>query len=177
MKFLKYSLIFITICFSVSCVVDDEKPLTRTADNLVGDWTFTKFTIEGINKVVETESGTVKSINDYTLIGSELEMTLSLSENPNVYSIDGTLTTEQTSTVNGETTVKNHSPDPRVEGTWEIRDNAIRLTTDSGFGQSFEITELTPTDLRLEQRIVDLVTEFGDETITQNNHWLYILER
>ncbi len=167
MKILKILSILLVVVSLTGCTSDDGSPIdtNASANDLVGVWTLTEESQDGVAKVTiegVTLNGTITSTS------KNLDATLTITENPNTITAAGSYTeviTASFATLNRTEEVLVDLDNELNQGAWSLSNGVLTLL---GGSETLDVNiiELTSTTLRIEIPIErDVVLEGTDVAI------------
>lgn len=163
MKNFSFSIVIVSFFLLFSCSTDDGDLDVDSAD-LTGTWNLVNLSTQNGQATV-TEDGITTTV-DFSLGTSNENLQVTISENPNVISSEGSFTQTTTITILGESETEESLIDGVfLDGAWELNGDNLIITADGEmleeFSPSFEITRLTATELEIRQDLNQEVTFEG----------------
>jgi len=149
-----------------SCATDDSNDPIEPA-NLIGVWNLVDVNTQNGQAMV-TESG-VTIAADFSIGTSNEDVQVTITENPNIISSEGSFTQTTTITILGQEETEESVIDGAfLDGSWELNDTTLVITSGDNmlddFNPSFEIVRLTETELEIRQNL-DQEVSFEDNNI------------
>ena len=170
MKILKFFFAFALLASFASCDPDD----IPMDEEIIGTWKITDVALEG----TATTTDPLGNVTEADIIGTgyDMDLQITIEENPNNYSVDGDFSVMVEYTVDG---VSHELPWEEVdfidEGTWEITDEILTVVG-SAEVETATVANITETSLVLDWVYTQTDTQFG-ATIVQNISGTYTFEK
>ncbi|GAA3627608.1 lipocalin family protein [Flavivirga jejuensis] len=156
----KLNILFIALTLILTACSSDDAASPEITESIVGTWKGVSVDYSGTT-VTSVEGETINA--DYLGEAYDVNYSLTFTEDPNNLTSTGTFSVKLTTTVLGQTTTENiENLKPTGDGTWEITDNELIITTDNEEG-IMRIMKLTDSELVL------AVTEETDLSIGGNS--------
>ena len=160
----KILLLLVTSVILVSCS-DDDDTIQFTGD-LVGIWNAVSVDYTG---TTVTEAPGVSITADYVGEGYDVDFFMTVSEDPNVITANGSYSIELTTTAQGQSFTDFQEGLEFVnEASWAMSGNTLTMTVD-GVSTDFSITELTETRLIIEATEEEDFSQSGASITTSTN--------
>lgn len=167
----KLLFLFTSILILSSCSKDDDSSneggsSVVNANNFVGTWELTDIQTEATANTFFVQNIEIP----LTISTEDYNMSAVISEDPNEYNFDGTVTlkTEFTNPLNNEvvaTELKDQSLEGLDSGSWEIIGNSVIFTPTTGDSSTLTIQSLNENILILKQvnEVTETNSDFGIE--------------
>jgi hypothetical protein len=170
MKITKLFLIAITVVLFSCGGDDDPKPSSAT---LVGKWAVTGVDYKGTST---TSVDGIELESSFTGKGKDMNMTVTLNENPATFTSTGSYTVALTTTVMGASYTQDYPFEGfMIDGTWKQDGNTLTVTN-SGGTQQATIVELTASSLKMTWDYTYTMTQDG-ATVKMNIQGAYTFKR
>ena len=148
---------FILFVFFTSCSSDGDE--TIDTSKLVGTWNLTS--VQSNDGIISLTVEGVTIEGSVTISSKDEDATITIAENPNTFSGQGSFTQVSTISLLGNSaTEESVVSDLFGSGTWSINNNVITVDSDSQVIESalvFKIKTLTTTTLVIEQQINEML--------------------
>jgi len=153
----------------IGCTVDEIPDETE----IIGTWLVKSVDLIGTAQFTQGNDVTVA---DFTGEGYDMDLELTINENPNDYTVQGDVNVLVTYDVDGQTIeLPIEEADFIDSGTWDITGDVLTVSNSTQV-QVATLGELTETSLTLEWTYTDTVTTVGS-AIVQNVTGTYIFEK
>lgn len=158
MKIFKLFLFTALISLTISCSKDDDNPTPTSNSEIVGVWKGTAVDYTGTQTNIQ--NGQTTTI-DYVGSGYDIDYTITISDNPNNLTSEGSYSIELVATFNGQTTTNNIEDLSFFQSsTWAIDGNQFSITA-NGETEVMTIVELTATTLVLNGVSIETLSQGG----------------
>ena len=170
MKILKFFFAFALLASFASCSPDD----IPTQEEVIGTWEITEVNLQGT--ATTTDSQGEVTVADLTGTGFDLDLQITIEENPNTFSVDGDFSVMVEYSIDG---TDFELPLEDVEfieaGTWDITDDIITVVGSNDI-ETASISNIDETSLVLDWVYTQTDTQFGN-SIVQNITGTYTFEK
>jgi len=176
MKKLALPLFLATFILFTACSKDDnDDPVALNATTLSGVWEMTE--IETTNgKTTVVSLGQTNTI-DFTSVGKDFETVLTLNEEGNTFTSQGSYTAVLTTTSAGGSNTEESAASFPSEGSWALDEQTNTLTfTINDVAFPYEVTSLTANEMTWRQEVNDTF-ELNDISTTVSATYTYGFRR
>lgn len=155
----KLHFLFIILALSLTACSTDDDSNGSTSGDIVGTWIGVDVDYSG-STVTEIPGGD-DLVSDFVGEAYDVNYSITLSENPNNLSSDGSYSIELTTTTLGQTQVQNiENLEFESVGTWSKVGDQLTIVS-NGATSVGTILELTSTSMKLQQNQVEDVSQQG----------------
>ncbi len=171
----KLLLLFVSTLLFISCSDESNNNVDVNQNDLVGTWSLTKFDLDA------TTSGSSQGIDfssNIKSIGKDYNLTITFTENPKEFTVDGSFTLVSTTNIAGDIDTVEEEVSTISElnsGEWKIENNQLLLIGDN-ISSGININSFTGNKIILKQPVDFNRTEQGG-TIKIKSETTFIFEK
>jgi hypothetical protein len=174
---IKHFLLIAFITVLSACETNENPDVNITADDIVGSWNVTDFTIEVSTSVTAQNVTATSKTSGY---GKDFDFIYTFSENPNVASGQGSYTSVTTTEIPGQQDIVQelvvNSIDGLDEGSWSLEGSSITIIDPNNQSSTADIISFSGDKLILKQS-VDQDQNINGSTITITGEAFITLEK
>ena len=170
MKIFKYLFVIVLISSFMSCSEDD----LLTEQELIGTWLLKEANLEGNATFTQ---GTDVTTADFTGEGYDLDLKITINENPKDYIVEGDINVLVTYDFDGQTIeLPIEEADFIDNGTWDITDDVLTVSNSTQV-ETANLGQLTETSMSLEWTYIESVTTTTGSIIVHEVTGTYEFEK
>ena len=170
MKIFNYLFAFVLIFSFFSCAEDE----LLTEQEILGTWLLKEANLKG--NATFTQGNDVTTA-DFTGEGYDLDLKITINENPNDYTVEGDINVLVTYNLDGQTIeLPIEEADFIDNGNWDITDDVLTVSN-SAQVETAVLGEITETTMSLEWTYVESVTTTTGSIIVHDVTGTYLFEK